>query len=114
LIRPAKKDCLPAITAFLKARAISYGFFALAIAVLTKTPSQPSSIAIVASDATIAMELGCDGVLVNTAIAKAKKPFDMALAFKNAVIAGRQSYLAGRINKYLYGNASSPKTGIIK
>ena len=67
-----------------------------------------------ASDATIAMELGCDGVLVNTAIAKAKKPFDMALAFKNAVIAGRQSFLAGRINKYLYGNASSPKTGIIK
>ena len=67
-----------------------------------------------ASDATIAMELGCDGVLVNTAIAKAKKPFDMALAFKNAVIAGRQSYLAGRIDKYLYGNASSPKTGIIK
>ena len=46
-----------------------------------------------ASDATIAMELGCDGVLVNTAIAKAKKPFDsMALAFKNAVISGRQSF----------------------
>ena len=67
-----------------------------------------------ASDATIAMELGCDGVLVNTAIAKAKKPFDMALAFKNAVISGRQSFQAGRINKYLYGNASSPKTGIIK
>ena len=67
-----------------------------------------------ASDATIAMELGCDGVLVNTAIAKAKKPYDMALAFNNAVIAGRQSFLAGRINKYLYGNASSPKTGIIK
>ena len=67
-----------------------------------------------ASDATIAMELGCDGVLVNTAIAKAKKPFDMALAFKNAVIAGRQSFLAGRIDKYLYGNASSPKIGIIK
>ncbi|MDC0353360.1 thiazole synthase [Candidatus Pelagibacter sp.] len=67
-----------------------------------------------ASDATIAMELGCDGVLVNTAIAKAKKPYDMALAFKNAVIAGRQSFLAGRINKYLYGNASSPKSGIIK
>ena len=67
-----------------------------------------------ASDATIAMELGCDGVLVNTAIAKARKPFDMALAFKNAVIAGRQSFLAGRIDKYLYGNASSPKTGIIK
>ena len=67
-----------------------------------------------ASDATIAMELGCDGVLVNTAIAKAKKPFDMALAFKHAVIAGRQSFSAGRINKYLYGNASSPKIGIIK
>ena len=67
-----------------------------------------------ASDATIAMELGCDGVLVNTAIAKAKKPFHMALAFKNAVISGRQSFQAGRINKYLYGNASSPKTGIIK
>jgi thiazole synthase len=67
-----------------------------------------------ASDATTAMELGCDGVLVNTAIAKAKKPFDMALAFKNAVIAGRQSFLAGRIDKYLYGNAFSPKIGIIK
>ena len=52
-----------------------------------------------ASDATIAMELGCDGVLVNTAIARAKKPFDMAQAFKNAVIAGRQSYLSGRIDK---------------
>ena len=67
-----------------------------------------------ASDATIAMELGCDGVLVNTAIAKAKKPFSMASAFKNAVIAGRQSFLSGRIEKYLYGNASSPKIGIIK
>ena len=67
-----------------------------------------------ASDATIAMELGCDGVLVNTAIAKAKKPFEMALAFKNAVIAGRQSFLAGRIEKYIFGNASSPKAGIIK
>ena len=66
-----------------------------------------------ASDATIAMELGCDGVLVNTAIAKAKKPFDMALAFKNAVLAGRQSYLAGRIEKNLMGNRSSPTKGII-
>ena len=53
--------------------------------------------------------LGCDGVLVNTAIAKAKKPFQMALAFKNAVIAGRQSYLSGRIQKNLMGNPSSPK-----
>ena len=66
-----------------------------------------------ASDATIAMELGCDGVLINTAIAHAKKPFDMALAFKNAVIAGRQSYLSGRIKKNLMGKASSPLKGII-
>ena len=66
-----------------------------------------------ASDATIAMELGCDGVLVNTAIAKAKRPFDMALAFKNAVIAGRQSFLSGRIDKNLMGNPSSPIKGII-
>ncbi len=66
-----------------------------------------------ASDATIAMELGCDGVLVNTAIAKAKKPYDMALAFKNAVIAGRQSYLSGRMEKSLIGKPSSPIKGII-
>tara|TARA_B100001057_G_scaffold450709_1_gene493024 strand:+ start:117 stop:890 length:774 start_codon:yes stop_codon:yes gene_type:complete len=66
-----------------------------------------------ASDATIAMELGCDGVLVNTAIAKAKKPFEMAKAFKNAVIAGRQSFLSGRIEKKLMGVPSSPKRGII-
>ena len=66
-----------------------------------------------ASDATIAMELGCDGVLVNTAIAKAKKPFVMAKAFKNAVIAGRQSYLSGRIDKTIMGNPSSPTKGII-
>ena len=66
-----------------------------------------------ASDATIAMELGCDGVLVNTAIAHAKKPFDMALAFKNAVIAGRQSFISGRIEKTLMGKASSPLEGII-
>ena len=66
-----------------------------------------------ASDATIAMELGCDGVLVNTAIAKAKKPFEMAQAFKNAVIAGRQSYLSGRIKKNLMGSPSSPIKGII-
>ena len=66
-----------------------------------------------ASDATIAMELGCDGVLVNTAIAKAKKPFHMAEAFKNAVLAGRQSFLAGRIEKRLMGSPSSPKKGII-
>ena len=66
-----------------------------------------------ASDATIAMELGCDGVLVNTAIAKAIDPFNMALAFKNAVVAGRQSFLSGRIKKTLMGNPSSPEQGII-
>tara|TARA_S200000501_G_scaffold222620_1_gene208816 strand:+ start:34 stop:822 length:789 start_codon:yes stop_codon:yes gene_type:complete len=66
-----------------------------------------------ASDASIAMELGCDGVLVNTAIAKAKNPFEMALAFKNAVIAGRQSFNSGRIDKTLMGKASSPLKGII-
>ena len=66
-----------------------------------------------ASDATIAMELGCDGVLVNTAIAKAKKPFIMAKAFKNAVLSGRQSFLSGRIDKTLMGSPSSPVKGII-
>ena len=66
-----------------------------------------------ASDATIAMELGCDGVLINTAIAKAKNPFQMAKAMKHAVIAGRSSYLSGRINKFVYGIASSPSKGII-
>ena len=66
-----------------------------------------------ASDATIAMELGCDGVLVNTAIAKAKKPLGMAIAFKDAVLAGRQSFLSGRIQKNLMGRASSPIDGII-
>ncbi len=66
-----------------------------------------------ASDAAIAMELGCDGVLVNTAIAKAKNPFEMAKAFKNAVLAGRQSYLSGRISKTLMGKPSSPFKGII-
>ena len=66
-----------------------------------------------ASDAVISMELGCDGVLVNTAIAKAKDPFKMALAFKNGVISGRQSYLSGRIKENLMGNPSSPLKGII-
>ena len=66
-----------------------------------------------ASDAAIAMELGCDGVLVNTAIAKAKNPFKMAEAMKYAVIAGRNSYISGRIEKTIYGKASSPNKGII-
>ena len=66
-----------------------------------------------ASDATIAMEMGCDGVLINTAIAKAKNPFGMAEAMKYAVLAGRRSYLSGRIVKNIQGSASSPKEGII-
>ena len=66
-----------------------------------------------ASDASIAMQLGCDGVLVNTAIAKAKKPLLMAEAMKLAVISGRKSFLSGRIKKNIFGSASSPKTGII-
>ena len=66
-----------------------------------------------ASDATIAMELGCDGVLINTAIAKAKNPFQMAIAMKHAVLAGRDSYLSGRIDKHYFANSSSPIKGII-
>ena len=66
-----------------------------------------------ASDATIAMELGCDGVLINTAIAKARNPIVMANSMKHAVIAGRQSYLAGRIRMQEYGSASSTSKGLI-
>ena len=66
-----------------------------------------------ASDASIAMELGCDGVLINTAIAKAKNPILMANSMKYAVMAGRQSYLAGRISLQKYGSASSPDKGLI-
>ena len=66
-----------------------------------------------ASDATIAMELGCEGVLVNSAIAQAKKPILMAKSFRNAVISGRQSYLAGRMPKNFFGIASSPTKGLI-
>ena len=66
-----------------------------------------------ASDATIAMELGCDGVLINSAIAKAKNPILMANSFKNAVISGRQSFLAGRMKKEYFGSASSPSKGLI-
>ena len=65
-----------------------------------------------ASDATIAMELGCDGVLINTAIARARKPLEMAKAMKYAVIAGRKSFLSGRIKKNLYGFASTSNKGI--
>ena len=66
-----------------------------------------------ASDAVIAMELGCDGVLVNTAIAKAKRPFEMAQAMKFAVIAGRKSFISGRISKTLLGSPSTTNKGII-
>ena len=66
-----------------------------------------------ASDATIAMELGCDGVLINSAIAKSKKPIIMAKAFKDAVISGRNSYLAGRMKKNFYALPSSPTEGVI-
>ena len=66
-----------------------------------------------ASDATIAMELGCDGVLINSAIANAKKPILMAKAFKDAVISGRNSFLAGRMEKNYFGSPSSPTKGLI-
>ncbi|MBI5375809.1 MAG: thiazole synthase [Candidatus Schekmanbacteria bacterium] len=67
-----------------------------------------------ASDAAIAMELGCDGVLMNTGIAGAKKPLLMAEAMRYAVHAGRLAYLAGRIQKKLYATASSPFDGTIE
>lgn len=66
-----------------------------------------------ASDAAIAMELGCTAILMNTGIAGAKDPVKMALAMKNAVEAGRLSYEAGRMPKKLYATASSPIEGVI-
>ena len=66
-----------------------------------------------ASDATIAMELGCDGVLINSAIANAKKPVLMAKAFRDAVISGRNSYLSGRMKKNFFATPSSPAEGLI-
>lgn len=66
-----------------------------------------------ASDAAMAMELGCDGVLMNTAIAEAKDPIRMACAMKHAVIAGREAYLAGRMGKKRYADPSSPLAGLI-
>lgn len=65
-----------------------------------------------ASDAAIAMELGCDGVLMNTAIAAAKDPILMASAMRKAVQAGREAFLAGRMPKRRYANASSPLDGL--
>ena len=66
-----------------------------------------------ASGATIAMELGCDGVLINSAIANAKKPLIMAKAFKDAVISGRNAFIAGRMKKNIYASPSSPIKGLI-
>ena len=66
-----------------------------------------------ASDATVAMELGCDGVLINSAIANSKNPVLMAKAFKDAVISGRNSFLAGRMKKRYFAKASSPTKGLI-
>lgn len=66
-----------------------------------------------ASDAAIAMELGCDGVLMNTAIAGAREPVRMARAMRLAVEAGREAFLAGRIERRLYATASSPLAGVI-
>ncbi len=65
-----------------------------------------------ASDAAIAMELGCDGVLMNTAVARAKDPVLMASAMKKAIEAGREAYLAGRIPRKRYASASSPVDGL--
>ncbi len=66
-----------------------------------------------ASDAAVAMELGCDGVLMNTAIAEARDPIRMATAMKHAVLAGRDAYLAGRMKKRMYADPSSPLAGLI-
>ena len=66
-----------------------------------------------ASDAAVAMELGCAGVLMNTAIAEAKNPVLMASAMKHAVIAGREAYRAGRMARKMYADPSSPLAGLI-
>ena len=66
-----------------------------------------------ASDATLAMETGCDAVLMNTAIAGAQDPIRMAVAMKHAVIAGREAFLAGRMPKRMYADPSSPLSGLI-
>lgn len=67
-----------------------------------------------ASDAAVAMELGCHGVLMNTAVALAKDPVLMATAMRDALVAGRRAYLAGRIPRRLYASASSPTSGLIE
>lgn len=65
-----------------------------------------------ASDAAVAMEMGCDGVLMNSAIAHAHDPVRMATAMRHAIIAGRQAYLAGRMPRRRYASASSPGEGL--
>lgn len=67
-----------------------------------------------ASDAAIAMELGCDGVLLNSAVAHARQPVLMASAMKKAIEAGREAYLAGRMDKRAYASASSPLEGVLR
>jgi thiazole synthase len=67
-----------------------------------------------ASDATIAMELGCDGILLNSAVARAKQPVMMAEAFRDAVHAGRAAYRGGRIPKRLYAEPTSPTEGVVE
>ena len=66
-----------------------------------------------ASDAVLSMEMGCDAVLMNTAIAEAKDPIRMARAMRHAVIAGREAYLAGRMVRRSYADPSSPLSGLI-
>ena len=66
-----------------------------------------------ASDATVAMELGCDGILLNTAVAKARDPVLMASAMRKAVESGREAFLSGRIPQKLYATASSPAEGLV-
>jgi thiazole synthase len=67
-----------------------------------------------ASDAAVAMELGCHGVLMNTAIALAQKPILMAEAMRDAIIAGRKAFLAGRMPRRLHASASSPLAGVVR
>ena len=158
-MRPARNALRPATTASRIASAMSSGSRAPAIAVLSSTPSQPSSSATAASDAVptpastmmgtpglgirnpynlriilesarvpiivdagvgtasdaaVALELGCDGVLMNTAIAGARDPLMMAEAMRDAVVAGRKAFRAGRIPRKLYATASSPESGLIE
>ena len=107
-IRPARNASRPASTASFIARAMCTGSLAPATAVFISTPSAPNSMA------AAAMELGADGVLMNTAVAGAKDPVRMARAMKLAVEAGRLAFQAGRIPKKPYATASSPETGRIE